>query len=308
MTDGSPHILQPPSSMPELAADQGLEDLGQIIGVYNEVTSKLQRSHEALTAEVVRLQDQLASTDAQLQRSKRLAALGEMAAGIAHEIRNPLAAIQLYAKMLADDLGQIAATESGTTGSIAVAALSEAEKIRSAVHGLNAIVCDVLTFSREMSPQPTVIEAADFLRSVLDAHAPAIEAANIQVALNLADHHLQLQADPDLLRQAILNLVRNAVDAMDHGCGTLTLEVSRQDNRVLIRVLDTGPGIGPDEIDRIFNPYFTTRNTGTGLGLAIVHRIVDAHGGAIAVHNEKGAVFTLSLPDQSEVVTPECSQ
>ena len=89
MTDGSPHILQPPSSMPELAADQGLEDLGQIIGVYNEVTSKLQRSHEALTAEVVRLQDQLASTDAQLQRSKRLAALGEMAAGIAHEIRNP---------------------------------------------------------------------------------------------------------------------------------------------------------------------------------------------------------------------------
>ena len=143
---------------------------------------------------------------------------------------------------------------------------------------------------------------------MLDAHAPAIEAANIQVALNLADHHLQLQADPDLLRQAILNLVRNAVDAMDHGCGTLTLEVSRQDNRVLIRVRDTGPGIGPDEIDRIFNPFFTTRNTGTGLGLAIVHRIVDAHGGAIAVHNEKGAVFTLSLPDQSEVVTPECSQ
>lgn len=308
MADGSPHILHPPPSMPELAADQGLEDLGQIIGVYNEVTSKLQRSHEALTAEVVRLQDQLASTDAQLQRSKRLAALGEMAAGIAHEIRNPLAAIQLYAKMLTDDLGQIATTESGTTGSIAVAALSEAEKIRSAVHGLNAIVCDVLTFSREMSPQPTVIEAADFLRSVLDAHAPAIEAANIQVVLNLADHHLQLQADPDLLRQAILNLVRNAVDAMNHGCGTLTLEVSRQDNRVLIRVRDTGPGIGPDEIDRIFNPFFTTRNTGTGLGLAIVHRIVDAHGGAIAVHNEKGAVFTLSLPDQSEVVTTECSQ
>ena len=75
-----------------------------------------------------------------------------------------------------------------------------------------------------------------------------------------------------------------------------------------IRDRDTGPGIGPDEIDRIFNPFFTTRNTGTGLGLAIVHRIVDAHGGAIAVHNEKGAVFTLSLPDQSEVVTPECSQ
>ncbi len=308
MANGSAHILQTTSSLPDLAADQGLEDLGQIIGVYNEVTSKLQRSHEALTAEVVRLQDQLASTDAQLQRSKRLTALGEMAAGIAHEIRNPLAAIQLYAKMLSDDLGQIAANESGTTGSIAVAALSEAEKIRSAVHGLNAIVCDVLTFSREMSPQPMVIEAAGFLRSVLDAHAPAIEAANIQVDLNLADHHLQVRADPDLLRQAILNLVRNAVDAMDHGCGTLTLEVSRQDNRVLIRVRDTGPGIGPDDIDRIFNPFFTTRNTGTGLGLAIVHRIVDAHGGAIAVHNEQGAVFTLSLPDQSDAVITECSQ
>jgi signal transduction histidine kinase len=101
--------------------------------------------------------------------------------------------------------------------------------------------------------------------------------------------------------------VRNAVEAMadprsrrhrsDRRPRVLTLAARREDGLIVLTVRDTGPGIADDDVDRIFNPFFTTRNTGTGLGLAIVHRIVDAHGGTIAVHNDGGAVFELALPD-----------
>jgi K+-sensing histidine kinase KdpD len=100
------------------------------------------------------------------------------------------------------------------------------------------------------------------------------------------------------MHRALVNLIRNATQAMPDG-GTLTLEASRDETAVHLVVRDTGPGIGDEAVDRIFNPFFTTRDTGTGLGLAIVHRILDAHGGSIAVHNDPsagGAVFTLSLP------------
>ena len=114
---------------------------------------------------------------------------------------------------------------------------------------------------------------------------------------------VELYADAELLHQALLNLVRNAVDAMGQvDRRVLTLAAECDEQGVTIRVADTGPGIEPADIDRIFNPFFTTRNTGTGLGLAIVHRIVDAHGGAIVADNaaEGGAVFELHLPGEGE--------
>lgn len=283
-------VKDPPARSASRVATLGDDaDLAQIMRAYNEATDKLQHSHEVLRAEVVRLQRQLVSTDAQLQRSRRLAALGEMAAGIAHEIRNPLAAIHLYARMVADDLGQLVDAAPDR-----VAATSQTvRKIADGVRGLNAIVNDVLTFAREIHPRKASLEACDAITRAVEAHRPAIDAAGVRVLIEA--NNISIHADADLLHQALLNLIRNAVDAMTHG-GTLGITAKRQDEQVVLTVRDTGPGIGEADVDRIFNPFFTTRSTGTGLGLAIVHRIVDAHGGSISVANDGGAVFTLNLP------------
>jgi len=293
--------------------DQRLDDLAQIISAYNQVTEKLQTSHEALEAEVARLRRELVSTNAQLQRSKRLSALGEMAAGIAHEIRNPLAAIQLYAGMALEDLAdarhprhprqgppqQAVEVEIDREADPLDAAAESTRKIAAAVQGLSAIVNDVLAFARHAEPQPQTLRTIDAIGKAVDAHDPAIDAAGVTVVRrDLQRPELELHADPNLLHQALLNVIRNAVDAMAERDGqrTLTLDARLEDDGVVLAVRDTGPGIGDDQIDRIFNPFFTTRNCGTGLGLAIVHRILDAHGGAIRAFNDGGAVFEMVFP------------
>lgn len=279
--------------------DPRLDDLAQIVEAYSAVTERLQTSHERLQNEVVRLRRELNSANAQVQRSRRLSALGEMAAGIAHEIRNPLAAIQLYAGMAADDL-QDEATHSRE------AALDNVRKIASAVRGMSAIVNDVLSFSRGTEPERSQVDATQLLDRVIAANGPGIDQAEVHVVRkDLGRDPMFVFADPGLLQQALLNLVRNAVDAMSQqeAPRVLTLDVQHDEIGVVLSVSDTGPGISEDCLDRIFNPFFTTRSTGTGLGLAIVHRIADAHGGSIAVHREPsrgGAVFTLSLPDPDE--------
>lgn len=273
---------QTPSNLPTP------EDLAQIIQAYNTVTEKLQKTHEQLSAEVVRLRKELASTNAQLQRSKRLAALGEMAAGIAHEIRNPLAAIHLYAGMLQEDLKRHKPQQ------------DIASKIASAVRGLEGIVTDVLTFSREMQPDIRPCNVLELFARAIDMQKPAILQHKIFVDDEALDDELTVQVDPELMHRALTNVIRNAIEAMAGvKDATLTLlakhDATEQVTRLIIR--DNGSGIDADDIDRIFNPFFTTRNTGTGLGLAIVHRIVDAHAGSILVHNDHGAVFELILPD-----------
>jgi len=284
--------------------DPRLDDLAQIVEAYSAVTERLQTSHERLQGEVVRLRRELNSANAQVQRSRRLSALGEMAAGIAHEIRNPLAAIQLYAGMAADDLQD-------ETASSREAALENVHKIASAVRGMSAIVNDVLSFSRGTDPERSQVDASQVLDRVVAANGPGIDQAQVHVVRkDLGRSPLTVYADPGLLQQALLNLVRNAVDAMvqQEPPRVLTLDVQRDEVGVVISVSDTGPGVSEDCLERIFNPFFTTRSTGTGLGLAIVHRIADAHGGSIAVHREPergGAVFTLSLPDPDEQTEPD---
>ena len=281
----------PTAAAPATRAD----DLAQIIEAYNGVTEKMQASHERLQAEVVRLRRELTSANVQLQRSKRLSALGEMAAGIAHEIRNPLAAIQLYIGMVIDDLG------AGPPASDQ--ALDNARKIASAVQGMGGIVSDVLSFARGIEPDRRPCDVSALFDQALLAHQPAIEASGVVVVRRDRDRgdrgDVVMVADPGLVKQAVLNLVRNAVDAMTgqaQGPRELVLDVVSDEVGPVLVVRDTGPGIPEEQVDRIFNPFFTTRSTGTGLGLAIVHRIVDAHGGAVSVVNDGGAVFQLSFP------------
>lgn len=274
-----PAVALPGSAPTRAPADE----LAQIIGAYNAVTDRLQQSHEMLTSEVRRLSVELASANTALERSRRLAALGEMAAGIAHEIRNPLAAIQLYAEMLESDLSDMPEQ------------YDVIQRITSAVRGLNGIVTDVLQFARELRLRPVVAPAREVLTCAVDAMLPVIAEADVEVEFEIDDESIEVHHDRDMLHRALVNLIRNAAEAMDKG-GTLTLTATGDAQSCQLTVRDTGPGISHDAIDRIFNPFFTTRPTGTGLGLAIVHRVVDAHGGSIAVHNDHGAVFTLTLP------------
>jgi signal transduction histidine kinase len=262
-------------------------ELVELVRAYTEVTDRLEQSHRVLTGEVTRLQRELASANQALQRSKRLAALGEMAAGIAHEIRNPLASIQLYARMLTEDL-----VDRPVEHDVAV-------KIASAVRGLEGIVKDVLTFSREMKIRRVDGSVHDLFERAIEAVQPMAD--ELDVSVEMAGEDRLLSHDGDLLHQAMVNLIRNAVEAAgEAGGGRVTTSVTERDGNIELSVRDTGSGIADDAIDRIFNPFFTTRATGTGLGLAIVHRIVDAHGGTIAVHNDRGAVFTITIPQDDE--------
>ncbi len=282
-------VTTPQHGLADDSAGAAGGELSQIIQAYNEVTEKLRVSHEKLSGEVVRLRKQLASADAALQRSKRLAALGEMAAGIAHEIRNPLGAIQLYAQLIEQDLQEgIAGDQTEDT----------VRKISRAVRGLDAIVGDVLSFARPMEPERRVIPAEGLFQRVLDSNRHGLERERVSVTLAGVD--TPVPGDARLIEQAMINLVRNAIDAVaESPRRELVLSAAVKGESVELMVRDTGPGIEDDAIDRIFNPFFTTRSTGTGLGLAIVHRIADAHGGSVVVHNDPvqgGAVFCMTLP------------
>lgn len=268
------------------------DELAELMGVFNEVTARLERTHVELRGEVARLKGELREANEQLQRSRRLAALGEMAAGIAHEVRNPLGSIQLYASMLREDLAD-RPEQRGV-----------AEKIGGAVHRLNAVVGDVLAFAREMTPRLGWCEAGALFEGAMEGCAGEL-ASRVRVVR--AGEGVALCCDAVLVVQALTNLVRNALEAMREAgtaCPAVTLSAERRERAdeegaaralVVLAVADTGPGIPPEVVDRMFNPFFTTRHTGTGLGLAIVHRIADAHGGWVEVKGGEGSGARVEL-------------
>lgn len=280
----------------------GVEELKELMRSVTETTQRLQQTHVALRDQVSRLQGELAEANAQLRRSRSLAALGEMAAGIAHEVRNPLGSIQLYIQLLKDDLADRPEQS------------AICEKVDRAVVGLDAIVRDVLQFARDMTITLTHTTAEHLVERSLqscDALLAGVAAVKVKV---LATQECPLVADANLITQALSNIIRNAIEAMslvpeqDHEL-RIAFESRRvrcpdgeQHERVIVSIEDSGGGVPAEVLERMFNPFFTTRKTGTGLGLAIVHRIVDAHGGHISVRNiAGGARFEVCLPPTAGV-------
>lgn len=269
----------PVIALPDGAPQAG--ELAELLRVFNDVTARLEGTQETLRSEVRRLQAELEQANAQLRRTRELAALGEMAAGIAHEIRNPLGSIKLYAEALAQDLA--GRPEECVT----------ARKIGSAVDGLNRVVGDVLAFAREVRLRPGPCDPLAILTRAADEVRCELMDAGAEVEVDAAGDGM-IEADADLLRLAVVNLVRNAAEAvrdgdlprrvrLTAGPGSRRGADGRRTPCLAIAVEDSGPGIAADVVSRMFNPFFTTRAAGTGLGLAIVHRIIDAHGGAIEV-------------------------
>jgi signal transduction histidine kinase len=258
---------------------QRIEELGRIILAYSEVTEKLQRSHDQLTQTVQKLSEELSEKNRQLERRSRLAALGEMAAGMAHEIRNPLGGIQLYASMLAGDVGDRPAS------------LELVRKISGGVKHLDALVSQVLQFTREIAVNAVEMDLAAVVGQSVDLASERMRANRVTCAIE-GPKAMPVVADPRLIGQAVLNLVLNAAEALAAG-GAVMIRLSSPTRKSGARqfhlvVQDTGAGIEPALLERIFNPFFTTKETGTGLGLAIVHRIVEAHDGTITASNADG--------------------
>ncbi|HSZ56498.1 MAG TPA: ATP-binding protein [Tepidisphaeraceae bacterium] len=255
-----------------------IEELGRIILAYSEVTERLEKSHDQLTQTVESLSKELGEKNRQLERKNRLAALGEMAAGLAHEIRNPLGGIQLYASILARDL-------SDRPDSLQVV-----QKISGGVKRLESLVGQVLQFTREIVANPRPMDLAAVVAQAVEFAGKTLEERNV-VCRARGPASLSVAGDSLLLGQAVLNLVLNAAEAAEGG--EVFVEYGKptagsEATQFRIEVRDTGPGIDPEILDRIFNPFFTTKESGTGLGLAIVHRIVEAHEGTIVASNQEG--------------------
>ena len=280
---GSPH---PSPRLGAADAARRMEELGRIILAYSEVTERLQTSHNQLTQTVESLRRELSHKNRLLERKKRLAALGEMAAGLAHEIRNPLGGIQLYTSMLSQD---VADREES---------LKTVKKIAAGVQRLEALVGQVLQFTRDIAAQSQPIDLARIVAQAVEDASKTMSDRNLRCEV-CGPSSLPGRGDPLLLGQALLNLLLNAAEAIEGG-GTISVRYgpppSGSDARQFhLTVCDTGAGIPPKVMDRIFNPFFTTKEGGTGLGLAIVHRIIEAHEGVIVATNNRGGGATFEV-------------
>ncbi len=231
--------------------------------------------------------DSLESINTQLQVSERLAALGRITAGVAHEVKNPLNSMRLWLENLKESLP---AEADG-------AALQAVHVLDVEIDRLDAVVKRFLDFSRPMDVRLEPTQLADLLREVLEVAHPQLQKANVQVARLFPIGIPDVFVDRDLLKQAVLNLVLNAVEAMPNG-GQLQLTLSRRGEMAEITVGDTGKGIPQEDRQKVFQLFFTTRPGGSGIGLASTFRIVQLHNGSIDFTSEvgRGTTFRIELP------------
>ncbi|HEV3374099.1 MAG TPA: ATP-binding protein [Candidatus Acidoferrum sp.] len=231
--------------------------------------------------------DSLESINTQLQVSERLAAVGRITAGVAHEVKNPLNSMRLWLENLKEFL-----PESKDNGAQKAVQVLDKE-----IDRLDAVVKRFLDFTRPMEVRLEATQLAELLKEVMQVAQPQLQKANVQVAQLLPIDVPEVYVDRALLKQAVLNLVLNAAEAMPAG-GQLRLVLSRRGEMAEITVGDTGKGIPPENRQKIFQLFFTTRPGGSGIGLASTFRIVQLHNGSIDFTSEvgRGTTFRIELP------------
>ncbi len=253
---------------------------GALADVERRHRQKIEETAERLSETYTQLE---ASTE-QLRRSDRLSALGQLSAGLAHEIRNPLGALDGAVQIL-----RRPELPADTRQEFADMAGREVDRLKS-------LLTEFLDFARPQAPQRNNVDPELLLRSVASLVTETARMAHIEIRVDCRDS-AQISADTEQIRQVLLNLVLNAVQAMPDG-GEIVLRSRLNGNSAILEVVDQGVGIAPENLERIFDPFFTTRADGTGLGLSIAHQIVEAHGGKITVKNnlDRGATFAIFLP------------
>ena len=236
------------------------------------------------------LLDSLRQAETRLVASERLAAVGQVAAGIAHEVRNPLSGIKMSAQVLKRRLRELGAA--GGAGESVDVMLAEIAR-------LEVIIEDLLTFARPTQLKPERANLNTVVNEVLDFMARQLEHAGVAVRRELDATLPDAPFDPQRIRQVVLNLVLNAAEAMPNG-GTLTARTRAMPHAVVAELDDTGHGIPPETADKVFEPFFTTKRGGSGLGLGVSRTLIEAHGGTLTFEPlGKGTRFVFRIPREA---------
>lgn len=251
-----------------------------------ELNDRLLLQQTVLKESLLRLE----TAEESLRRNDRLAALGEMSAGIAHEIRNPLGIISSSAQLLGRRL-PAPAPEIGQLLDI----------IQEETTRLNGLITDFLTFGRPAQPRRQIVNLSGLVRRAVEHVQGVSERKGVTVVADLPTAPLTASVDAEMVQQVLLNLLLNALDATAGG-GKVVVSLGSENGKLRLDVSDNGCGIAEEIRPKIFNPFFTTKEKGTGLGLANAHRMVEAHGGEISVQSVpgQGSEFTVRLPYREE--------
>jgi signal transduction histidine kinase len=249
----------------------------------------VQRRTEALQKEIA---ERKRLETAKLQ-AERLATVGTMAAQVAHEVRNPLGSITLNLDLIQKEIDKLA----GASARPPEEGRALVEDMRAEIQRIQRVIKDYLQFARLPRLQRRSLALNDFLTEKLTFLNAELAQANVKLSTHFDPALTIINVDAEQLWQAVLNLVRNSCEAMPGG-GELTIGTWRDGGQALLRVGDNGKGITPEQLQRVFTPFFTTKKEGTGLGLALVQQIVTEHGGHIECDSAsgKGSTFTIVLP------------
>ena len=230
-------------------------------------------------------------------RTERLAQLGSLLAGFAHEVRNPLSTIGLNLQLVLEDFKEPETPRDKRTQ-------KRLTTVEAEVRRLQKILDEFLTFARAPMPQLSPVDLNQKLQAVVDFHAPELAEHGVSLRFYPGNGFGPVPVDWDHLQAALVNLIRNARDATPRG-GEVLVSSQRDADTVVIRVTDTGAGIPPEVLPRILEPYFSTKKSGTGLGLPTVRRIVEEHGGALTFSSAvgKGTQFAIRLPLRHDAET-----
>jgi len=229
------------------------------------------------------------SREARLRRAESLASLTTLAAGVAHEIKNPLGSIGIHIQLIQKALADEELDRERVLGFVDV--------VNEEVDRLNRIVVDFLFAVRPMDIHLIPGSLVNVVRETLDFLVYELEESGIQIHWDLEKDLHEILLDERFVKQAVLNIVKNAIHAMESG-GTLTIHLRENASEQSLVFQDTGPGIPDETLEKIFEPYFTTKDHGSGLGLTLVYKIMKEHGGDIQVHSQlgQGTAFSLIFP------------
>jgi len=240
---------------------------------------------EAASEQLAQVNRELQDSFEQIKRADRLSAIGQLSASLAHEIRNPLASIDGAANLIESPQ----TTEETRAVSLAI--------IRKETQRLNCLLTNLLDFARPRKPEFQTTEPGRLIEAIAALAGPSAQQKGITLRKDVSPSAPAFECDPEQMKQVLLNLTINAVQAMS-GPGEIVLWARHSDSSVSIGVRDHGPGIDAENFDRVFNPFFTTKESGTGLGLSVVHQIVTQHGGTVTAEKNPGGgvTFTLVVP------------
>ncbi len=229
------------------------------------------------------------SKEARLRRAESLASLTTLAAGVAHEIKNPLGSIGIHIQLVQKSLQEDDIDRDRVHGYIDV--------VNEEVSRLNKIVVDFLFAMRPMNVELSDGDLNEVVRGVLDFVQYELETSDIELIADLAETLPKIELDEKYLKQALMNIIKNAIAAMPDG-GTLRVSSERRGDDVQLDIADTGVGMSDDVAEKIFEPYYTTKDYGSGIGLTLVYKVIKEHLGEISVQTQEGhgTTFTLSFP------------